>query len=90
MAKSDLKARPVFHHARDSIEARLTVVFAALAIARTIQARTGVSIKRYLYTLEPLRIGVLLIAGKRRVVQPFIPPVAQALIDSSTTSECGS
>ena len=34
MAKSDLRARPVFHHDRDAIEAHLTVVFAALAVAR--------------------------------------------------------
>ena len=41
MAKSDLAARPIYHRTRDSIEAHLTVVFAALAIARTIQARRG-------------------------------------------------
>jgi len=29
MAKSDLRARPIFHHQRDAIEAHLTVVFAA-------------------------------------------------------------
>jgi transposase len=33
MAKTDLRARPVFHHQRDSIEAHLTIVFAALAIS---------------------------------------------------------
>jgi hypothetical protein len=31
MAKSDLQARPVYHRKRDSIEAHLTIVFAALA-----------------------------------------------------------
>ena len=41
MAQSDLQARPVFHHLRDSIEAHLTVVFAALAVSRWIEARTG-------------------------------------------------
>ena len=33
MAQSDLQARPVYHHLRDSIEAHLTIVFAALASA---------------------------------------------------------
>ena len=33
MTKSDLRARPVFHHQRESIEAHLTIVFAALAIS---------------------------------------------------------
>jgi len=34
MSKSDLKARPIFHHKRDSIEAHLTIVFTGLAVAR--------------------------------------------------------
>jgi hypothetical protein len=35
MSKHDLQARPVYHHHhRDSIEAHLTIVFAALAVSR--------------------------------------------------------
>jgi hypothetical protein len=34
MSKSDLAARPIFHHKRESIEAHLAVVFAALAVSR--------------------------------------------------------
>ena len=34
MAKTDLRARPMFHHHEDSIEAHLTVVFMALAVSR--------------------------------------------------------
>ena len=34
MAKSDVHARPIFHHTRESIEAHLTTVFAALALSR--------------------------------------------------------
>jgi hypothetical protein len=43
MPKSDLQARPVCHHKRDSIEAHLTIVFAALAASRWIEARPGQS-----------------------------------------------
>jgi hypothetical protein len=51
MAKSDLQARPVYHHhLRDSIEAHLTVVFAALAVSRWIEARTGWSIRKFVRT----------------------------------------
>jgi hypothetical protein len=32
MSKSDLQARPIYHRKRDSIEAHLTIVFAALAV----------------------------------------------------------
>ncbi len=31
MSKHDLQARPIYHRKRDSIEAHLTIVFAALA-----------------------------------------------------------
>ena len=44
MATSDLAARPVFPRLREGIDARLTVVFAALAVSREAQARTGQSI----------------------------------------------
>lgn len=46
MSKSDLRARPIFHHTKDAIEAHLTIVFAALAISRRLQDQTGMSIKK--------------------------------------------
>jgi len=51
MTKSDLAARPVFHRLKDSIEAHLTIVFAALAVSREAQTRTGLSIKKIITTL---------------------------------------
>ncbi len=45
MSKSDLQARPVYHRKRDSIEAHLTIMLAALAISRWIEARTSWSIR---------------------------------------------
>lgn len=81
MSKSDLKARPIFHHTRDAIEAHLTVVFAALAVSRRIQARTGVSIKRFLMTLRPIKTGKLRIAGRVRIVEPVVPPEIRSLIN---------
>jgi transposase len=50
MAKSDLQARPIYHRKRDSIEAHLTIVFAALAVSRWIEARTGWSIRKFVKT----------------------------------------
>ena len=55
MSKHDLQARPIYHRTRDSIEAHLTVVFAALAVSRWIEARTGWSIKKFIRTARPLR-----------------------------------
>jgi hypothetical protein len=57
MAKSDLGARPIFHHQRDSIDAHLTIVLAALAVSREAQQRTGTGIKKIVTTLRPLASG---------------------------------
>jgi transposase len=63
MTKSDLKARPVFHHQREAIEAHLTVVFAGLAVARHLQHTTGVTIKKLVRTLKPLHTVTIDIDG---------------------------
>jgi hypothetical protein len=55
MSKHDLKARPIYHHKRESIEAHLTIVLAALAITRLIEERTGWSIKRFVRTTRRYR-----------------------------------
>jgi hypothetical protein len=55
MSKHDLAARPIYHHKRDSIEAHLTIVFAALAISRLIEDTTGWSIKKFVRTARRYR-----------------------------------
>jgi hypothetical protein len=45
MSKHDLQARPIYHHKRESIEAHLTIVFAALAVSHWVEHQTGWSIK---------------------------------------------
>ena len=55
MSKHDLKARPIYHHKRESIDAHLAVVFAALAVTRHIEDRTGWSIKRFVQTTRRYR-----------------------------------
>jgi hypothetical protein len=47
MSKHDLQARPIYHHKRESIEAHLTIVFAALAVSNWIEHQTGWSIKKF-------------------------------------------
>lgn len=51
MAKSDLKARPIFHWKRDSIEAHLTIALAALGMSRMIEFKTMLSIKHFIMVL---------------------------------------
>ena len=81
MAKSDLAARPMFHRIRDSIEAHLTIVFAALAVSREAQARTGVSIKKIVQTLRPLRTATISLGNQQITAPPRIPEPAQAILD---------
>ena len=81
MAKSDLAARPMFHRIRDSIEAHLTIVFAALAISREAQARTGVSIKKIVQTLRPLRSANISPGRQQITAPPRIPDHARAILD---------
>ena len=77
MSKHDLRARPVFHHTRDAIEAHLTVVMAALAVARHLQETTGISIKRIIRTLKPLQDVTINLNGHKITAQPQIPPQPQ-------------
>ncbi|MGX7674456.1 IS1634 family transposase [Plantactinospora sp. DSM 117369] len=55
MSKTDLAARPIYHHTSESIEAHLTIVFAALAVSRWIENTTGWSIKRFVTTARRYR-----------------------------------
>jgi hypothetical protein len=55
MPKSDLQARPIYHRKRDSIEAHLTIVFAALAVSRWIENQTGWSIRKFVKTARRYR-----------------------------------
>jgi transposase len=80
MAKSDLAARPMFHRIRDSIEAHLTIVFAALAVSREAQARTCVSIKKIVQTLRPLRTATISLGHQQITEPPRILDHAQAIL----------
>jgi transposase len=80
MTKSDLRARPVFHHEREAIEAHLTVVFAALAVSRYLQNRSGVSIKKIVQTLRGARSATINVNGQHLTLDPELTPAARALL----------
>jgi len=80
MAKSDLRARPIFHQTREAIEAHLTVVFAALAISKNIERMTGISIKQFVQLLRPIRSSIVIFKGNEILAEPIIPkPVSEVL-----------
>ena len=80
MAKSDLRARPIYHRKRDSIEAHLTIVLAALAISRRIEYQTGISIKQFVKLLRPIRSGIITINGKEILAEPEVPETVKTLL----------
>jgi len=85
MSKTDLRARPMFHHTRDAIEAHLTIVFTALAISREVQARTGLAIRNVIKQLRPLRSATIAINGTKQTFAPAIPGDKQAILEAIHT-----
>jgi hypothetical protein len=87
MAKSDLQARPIYHHQRDSIEAHLSIVFAALAVSRWIEARTGWSIRKFVRTARRYRT-IEIQAGDHTITaaDPLPGDIRQALETITGTS----
>jgi hypothetical protein len=47
--------QPVYHHKRESIDAHLTIVFAALAVSHYIEHQTRWSIKKFVRTARRYR-----------------------------------
>ena len=82
MSKSDLRARPMFHHVKDSIEAHLTIVFTALAVSREVQVRTGHAIRHIIRKLRPLRSATIAINGAHQTFPPVIGSDQQNILDN--------
>ncbi len=82
MSKTDLRARPMFHHTRDAIEAHLTIVFTALAVSREAQERTGLAIRSLVRQLRTLRSATIAINGTKQTIPPAIPVDKQHILDS--------
>ena len=84
MSKTDLQARPMFHRQRDAIEAHLTIVFTALAIARFLQNETGFSIRKIIRTLRPLQDVTISLAGQQITAKPELTGDARQVLDALT------
>jgi len=80
MSKTDLRARPIFHHTREAIEAHLTIVFAALAMARYMHKTTGMSLKKIIRTLKPLQQVTFTFAGHEHLAADPLTPAAEDIL----------
>ena len=80
MSKHDLQARPIYHHLRESIDAHLTIVMAALAVSKWIETTTGWSIRKFVKTTRRYRT-ITIQAGDHTLTaaDPVPPDLAEAL-----------
>ena len=81
MAKSDMRARPIYHQNREAIEAHLTIVLTALAISRNIERKTGISIKQFVKLLRPIRSGIVTFNGKELSAEAEVPETTLVVLD---------
>nr|WP_066588490.1 hypothetical protein [Cellulomonas timonensis] len=72
----------MFHHQRDALEEHLTVVFAALAVARDLQDATGVSTKKFVQTLRAARSAIIKVNGRRLTLDPELTDATRAILTS--------
>lgn len=73
MSKHDLKARPIYHRKGESIDAHLTIVMAAMAVAHLIEQATGWSIKKFVRTARRYRTIDIEIAGQTITAEDPLP-----------------
>ncbi len=54
IAKSDLQARPIFHHKKQTIETHILICFMALAVCKYMELKTGISTKKIVKQLRSI------------------------------------
>jgi transposase len=81
MSKTDLRARPIYHHKKDSIEAHLTIVFAALAVTCWLEQRTGWSIKKLVTALRRYRTIDIQAGDQTVTAEDPLPADIRAVLD---------
>jgi len=59
MTKSDLAARPIFHRAETAVRTHLLICFVALVMARVIETRTSLSLRKFIDLLWPVTDATL-------------------------------
>ena len=55
-------------------------VLAAMAVGKTIEAKTGISLKQFVKILRPIRSGVITVNGHDYPIEAQIPEVIHSLL----------
>ena len=84
MSKSDLQARPIYHRKRDSIEAHLTIVFAALAVSHWVETTTARSIRNFVRTARRYRTITIQAGSHTITAANLVPDDLQGALTSTT------
>lgn len=82
MSESGPQARTIYYHTKDSINAYLTIVFAALAIIRWIEHITGWSIRRFVRTARRYRSVDIQAGGRTITAADPLPDGLQHILDA--------
>lgn len=83
MSKSDLQARPIFHHSHDAIRAHILICFIGLMIGKYIEIKTGRSLRRVrdlLWQVQEVHLRDPISDLKRTVLTP-IPTELNQILD---------
>jgi hypothetical protein len=89
MSKSDLQARPIYHRTRDSIEAHLSIVFAALAVSRWIEAQTGWTIRKFVKTTRRCRTTQIQVGRQTITAADPLPDDLRQALEAITRGSRG-
>ena len=79
-AKNKLRARHAHHRHLKRIDAHPTIVFAAIAVSRHAQETTGISIKRPVKLLAPVKDGVFTVDGNEHLILAEMAPEIEKLL----------
>jgi len=81
-------ARPIYHHKRESIQAHLSIVFAALAVSHWIERQTSWSMKKFVQNLRRYRT-VSIRAGKHALIaaDPLPADLHEALVTINSSTD---
>ena len=80
MSKHDLKARPIFHYTKESIDAHLAIVTAALAVSTWLEQRAGCTINHLVKTLRRYRVDTIRIGNHTFDAEPDLPADVRELL----------
>jgi len=74
ISKSDLKARPIFHTAKQKIEVHLLIVFTALAVVRLAENTAKLSCAKILEKLSPVKQIIIEDKLTKEQISKFVQP----------------